>query len=60
MGNTMAPHSSNQLAVERFIIWFKTFHPEQHQWAMANEHTKRRYTYKQAVENLKAGKQAWE
>ncbi len=60
MGNDMAPHSTNQLAVERFIEWFKKTHPDRHQWIVENERIERRYTFRDAVENLKAGRDAWE
>ena len=60
MGNTMAPHATNQLAVERFIEWFKDTHPDRHAWVVENEYIIRRYTYQQAFENMKAGRQAWE
>ena len=60
MGNEMAPHSTNQLAVGRFIDWFRLNHPTRHKWLVENEHIQRRYTYKQAVENMKEGKLAWE
>ncbi len=60
MGNDMAPHSSNQLAVGRFIEWFKLSKPEQYAWTVENEHIQRKYSYRQAVENLKAGRKAWE
>ena len=60
MGNDLAPHSTNQLAVERFIEWFKETHPDRHQWITENERIDRRYTFKQAIENLKAGKNAWD
>ena len=58
--NEMAPHSTNQLAVERFIEWFRLACPEQHSWLAENERIERRYTFKQAVENLKCGREAWE
>jgi hypothetical protein len=60
MGNDMAPHSTNQLAVERFLNWFKENHPERHAWIVENEHIERRFTYKQAAENMTAGREAWE
>ena len=60
MGNELAPHASNQMAVERFIEWFKENKPEQHAWIEENERIERRYTYKDAVENMKAGRKAWE
>jgi len=59
MSNSMAPHSTNQLAVERFIEWFKENHPSRYKWITENERVERRYTFKGAVENLKAGKEAW-
>lgn len=60
MGNDLAPHSTNQCAVERFIDWFKNTHHERHAWIVENERIERRYSYKQAVENLKNGLEAWE
>ena len=60
MGNDMAPHSMNQKAVERFIEWFKLNKPEQYKWTTENEFMQRRYTYKEAVENMRAGREAWE
>ena len=61
LGNDLAPHSTNQLAVERFCEWFKEEFPIRHWWIKEHEHIiERRYTYKQAVENLKNGKEAWE
>ena len=59
MGNDKAPHSTNTLAVERFIEWFKAKKPEQYEYVTENERVERRYTYKQAVENMKAGRLAW-
>lgn len=60
MGNDMAPHSTNQLAVERFLDWFRETHPERHAWIVENERIERRFTYKQAAENMAAGREAWE
>lgn len=60
MGNELAAHSSNQMAVDRFITWFKQNKPLQHKWCQINERLQRKYSYKQALENLKAGKDAWE
>jgi hypothetical protein len=60
MGNELAPHSKNQIAVERFLDWFRFTKPEQWKWTRANERLQRKYSYKQAVENLKAGRDAWE
>jgi len=60
LGNDMAPHSTNSLAVNRFFEWFKKTHPARHKWIVKNERIQRKYSYRQAVENLKAGKMAWE
>lgn len=60
MGNDMAPHASNQLAVERFIEWFKVNRAEQHKWLVGNERIQRRFTYKQAIENMTDGREAWD
>jgi len=57
--NDIAPHSVNGLAVERFIEWFKTNHPDRYNWIKENEYIQRKYTYKQAVENLENGIEAW-
>jgi len=59
-GNEMAPHSVNSLAVERFLEWFRTTHPERHAWIVENERIERRYTFKQAYENMVNGRDAWE
>ena len=55
----MAPHSTNSLAVERFLNWFKETFPERHAWILENERIERRYTYKDAVENMTNGIDAW-
>lgn len=60
MGTDMAPHATSQLAVERFCQWFKETHPARHKWITENEHIQRRYTYKDAAENMTAGRLAWE
>ncbi len=59
-GNEMAQQSVNSLAVERFLEWFKNTHPERHRWIVENERISRRYTYKDAVENMESGREAWE
>lgn len=58
--NEMAPHSSNQMAVTRFVEWFKANHAEQYAWIEENEHIERNYNYRDALENLKNGRNAWE
>ena len=60
MGNSMAPHSMNQLAQERFTTWFRETFPKRHAWVVENERVQRRYTYKDAIENMNAGREAWE
>ena len=60
MGNELAPHSVNQLAVERFVEWFKLTFTKRHAWIVENEYITRRYTYKQAAENMAAGRKAWD
>lgn len=58
--NDMAPHSTNQMAVVRFGEWFKIAFPDRHQWIQENEYITRKYTFKQACENMEAGRLAWE
>ncbi len=58
--NEMAPHSSNPLAVARFMKWFEETHPSRHKWIIENERIFRKYSYRQALENLKEGRVAWE
>jgi len=60
MGNDLAPHATNQLAVERFVKWFNETHPGRHAWLIENEYIQRRYSYKQACENMTNGLNAWE
>ena len=60
MGNELAPHSMNQLAQERFTTWFRETFPDRHAWVVKNERVQRRYTYKEAIENMAAGREAWE
>ena len=58
--NELAPHSSNQMAVTRFVEWFKANHAEQYAWIKENEKIERKYNYRDALENLKNGREAWE
>lgn len=58
-GNDLAPHSTNSMAVDRFMVWFKTTHPERYRWIQENERIQRKYTYRQALENMRAGRMAW-
>lgn len=59
-GAVIGAHSTSSRDQERFIDWFKATHPDRHQWIVENERIERRYTFKDAVENLKAGRNAWE
>ena len=56
----MAPHSPSQVVVERFINWFKENKPEQWAWTREHERDVRKYSFKQACENMKQGKDAWD
>jgi len=58
--NDLAPHSSNQMACTRFVEWFKENKPAQYRWTKEHEHDQRKYNYKQACENLKNGRLAWD
>ncbi len=58
--NDIAPHSSNPMAVDRYFTWFRNFKTDQYRWLKLNERIVRKYSYKQAWENLLAGKDAWE
>jgi 5-methylcytosine-specific restriction endonuclease McrA len=60
MGNDKSAHSTNSMAVDRFMIWFKTTFPDRYQWVKENERIQRKYSYRQALENLRAGRDAWE
>lgn len=59
MGNDLCAHSTNSLAVNRFMKWFEENHLARYDWIVKNERIVRRYTYKQAVENLVNGMEAW-
>ena len=59
-GNDICPHSSNPMAVDRYFTWFRNFKTDQYRWLKLNERIVRKYNYKQAWENLLAGKDAWE
>ena len=58
-GNDLAPHSLNSMAVDRFMVWFKTNHHDRYQWIVENEKVDRKYSYRAALENMKAGRMAW-
>lgn len=59
MGTDMAPHATSQTAVERFLNWFKETFPFQYEWTKENEFIQRKYTYRQAGENMAKGVRAW-
>ncbi len=59
MGNDICPHSSNPMAVDRYFVWFIREHKEQYHWLLGHEHIERKYNYRDALENLKAGMDAW-
>ena len=60
MGNDICPHSSNPMAVKRYFEWMLDNDSMKYQWLIKNEKTQRKYSYKQAHENLLAGREAWE
>jgi hypothetical protein len=60
MGNDICAHSSNPFAVDRYFAWFRNFKTEQYRWLKLNERIQRKYSYKDAWENLLAGREAWE
>ena len=60
MGNDICPHSSNAMAVNRYFNWMLDNDSMKYQWLIKNEKTQRKYSYKQAHENLLAGREAWE
>jgi hypothetical protein len=51
--NEMAPHSTNQLAVERFVEWYKEAHPDDHEWLKEHEHDITKISYAEYWEMLK-------
>ena len=59
MGNDIAPHSSNPMAVDRYFDWFKTSRSQKYYYCVDNEKIQRKYSYKQAWENMKEGREAW-
>jgi len=59
MGNDICPHSSNPMAVDRYFEWFKGRNFSQFMWLKMSEKIQRKYSYRQALENLKEGREAW-
>ena len=60
MGNDICPHSSNPLAVDRYFDWFRKNNLNKYIWLKENEKIERKYNYRDALENLKNGREAWE
>jgi len=60
MGNDICPHSSNPMAVKRYFEWMLDNDSMKYQWLIKNEKIQRKYSYKDAWENLLAGREAWE
>jgi hypothetical protein len=54
MGNDLAPHSTNTLAVSRFVDWLRENEPEKVAYCEAMEHVKTRKTYKDMYEDMLA------
>ena len=59
MSNDLAAHSTNAFAVREYVNWFEKNRPEQYRWLMDNKNIVRKFTFKQAFENLKQGREAW-
>jgi|FLOH01.1.fsa_nt_gi hypothetical protein len=59
MGNDICPHSSNPMAVDRYFDWFRNNEDGKYYWLVENERIERKYSYRQALENLKNGRDAW-
>ena len=60
MGNDICAHGSNPMAVDRYFDWFSGRRRGQYEWLVDNERIQRKYSYKQALENLLVGREAWE
>lgn len=58
--NDLSAHSTNVMAVDRYLEWFKSHNKKQYEYLKENEHIVRKYSYRQAAENLKDGRLAWE
>ncbi len=52
MGNDLAPHSTNTLAVGRFVDWLRENEPEKVAYCEKMEHVKTRLTYRDMYEEL--------
>lgn len=51
-GNTLAPHSTNSLAVGRYIDWLRLVEPEKVKYCEEREHTKCMESYRDIYERL--------
>jgi hypothetical protein len=60
MGNDICPHSSNPMAVDRYFEWLQKHDGAKYEWLKENEHIERKYNYRDALENLQNGREAWE
>ena len=58
-GNRVCAHSKNVFAVEAYLEWFERTRPEQYKYCKSNQYLQRKYSYRQALENLKEGREAW-
>ena len=58
-GNKLCAHSKNIFAVEAYVKWFQWTRPQQYRYCKENQHIQRKYSYKQAWENMKEGREAW-
>ncbi|MHA1816688.1 MAG: HNH endonuclease signature motif containing protein [Candidatus Heimdallarchaeaceae archaeon] len=52
MGNDLAPHSTNTLAIGRFVDWLRENEPEKVSYCEEMEHVKTRKTYRDIYEEL--------
>ena len=54
MGNDLAPHSTNSLAVARWVDWLRENEPEKVAYCEKMEHVKTRKTYRDMYEEMVA------
>ena len=59
MGNDICAHSSNPMAVDRYFDWLRLNDYHKYHWIKMYEKEQRKYSYKDAVENLLVGREAW-
>jgi len=58
-GNKLCAHSKNIFAVESYLQWFEWTRPQQYKYCKENQYIQRKYSYKQALENMQNMKEAW-